>query len=154
MSMRRRHLSALLLAAPALLFSATVAAQIYECTDARGARQFTHFCPPGTVSQRLVGRGEEPPVAPESKSAAQQDVEFRKRMQERADAEAKAAENRGKTEEAERNCTQAQAQYKALVEGQRMQRIDPETGERIFLSDEERAADAARQQKLVEQWCK
>ena len=35
-----------------------------------------------------------------------------------------------------------------------MQRLDPDTGERINLGDTERAADAERQQALIEQWCK
>ena len=43
---------------------------------------------------------------------------------------------------------------KALLEGQRMSRIDPDTGERINLGDTERAADAERQRALVEKWCK
>jgi hypothetical protein len=136
------------------LLPAVAQAQIYECVSARGAREFAQVCPAGTVRQRLVTRSDvPPPPPPDTKSAAQLDAEFRKRLQARQDAEAKAAENRGKTEEAERNCTQARTQLKALLEGQRMQRIDPDTGERINLGDEERAADAARQQKLVEQWC-
>ena len=135
------------------LLPAAAQAQIYECVNARGAREFAQVCPAGTVRQRQLTRSDVPPPPPDTKSAAQQDAEFRKRLQERQDAEAKAAENRSKTEEAERNCTQARTQLKALLEGQRMQRIDPDTGERINLGDEERAADAARQQKLVEQWC-
>ena len=67
---------------------------------------------------------------------------------------AKAAEESAKKEEAVRNCTQARAQMKALLEGQRMSRIDPDTGERINLGDAERAADAERQRALIEQWCK
>lgn len=150
-----RHVFCLPALAALCLLPAAAPAQIYECVNARGAREFAQICPPGTVRQRQVTRSDEPPqAAPEAKSAAQQDAEFRKRLQERQDAEAKAAENRAKAEEAERNCTQARAQMKALLEGQRMQRIDPDTGERINLGDEERAADAARQQKLVELWCK
>ena len=49
------------------------------------------------------------------KSPAQQDVEFKKRLQERQEAEAKANEERAKKEEAERNCTQARAQTSPLT---------------------------------------
>lgn len=132
-------------------------AQIYECIDARGAREFANACSPGTVRQRQVGRGDEPAAAApagESKSPVQQEVEFRKRLQERQDAEAKANEARGKSEEAERNCIVARGQLKGLLEGQRMSRIDPDTGERVNYSDEERAAEAEEQRKSVEQWCK
>jgi hypothetical protein len=142
-------------AAALLTVAAAAQAQVFECIDARGAREFAQICPAGTVRQRQLSRGDEPPAAAsDAKSTAQQDAEFRKRLQERQDAEAKAAETRGKSEEAERNCTQARTQLKALLEGQRMIRVDPDTGERSNLGDDERAADAARQQKLVEQWCK
>ena len=130
-------------------------AQIYECIDARGAREFAQICPVGTVRQREVVRADEPPApATDTKSTMQQDAEFRKRLQERQDSAAKAAEESAKKDEAARNCMQARAQLKALVEGQRMQRINPDTGERIFLGDDERAADSERQRALIEQWCK
>ena len=150
------QISSVLLFAATAVYSAVASAQIYECIDARGAREFAQVCSPGTVSQRLMQRPDEPPAgaAAEEKSTAQQDAEFRKRQQERQDAAAKANENQAKAEEATRNCTQARAQLKALVEGQRMQRIDPATGAGINLSDDERATDAARQQVLVDQWCK
>jgi len=142
--------------AAAALLSVAAQAQVFECIDARGAREFAQICPAGTVRQRQVSRDDDaaPAAAPETKSTAQQEAEFKKRLQDRQDAEAKAAADRAKAEDAERNCGQARAQLKALLEGQRMQRLDPVTGERINLGDEERAVDAARQQKLVEQWCK
>ncbi len=153
--MNKLRASRALLLGVSAVIAVDAAAQIYECTDARGAKEFTQACPPGTVRQRQVSRGDEPPAAaPEAKSPAMQDVEFKKRLQERNDAEAKAAEERVKSEEAARNCAQARIQMKALLEGQRMQRLDPDTGERINLGDAERAADADRQRVLVEQWCK
>jgi hypothetical protein len=155
MNARPLHICGALLFAATALYPATVQAQIFECTDARGAREYAQVCPPGTVRQRQLQRPDEPPTAaPEAKSTAIEDIEFKKRLQERQDAAAKAAEDRAKSEEAERNCTQARAQLKALVEGQRMQRIDPATGDRINLGDDERAADAARQRALADQWCK
>jgi hypothetical protein len=47
----------------------------------------------------------------------------------------------------------ARGQLKALLEGQRMQRTDPDSGARINLGDDERAADAERQKTLIAQWC-
>ena len=150
--------SGLLFAAAALLSTAPHA-QVFECVDARGAREFAQVCPPGTVRQRQLGRADEasataPAPAAEPKSPALQEIEFRKRLQERQDAEAKAAEECGKKEDAERNCNQARSQLRALQDGQRMQRTDPDTGERTVLGDDDRAADIARQQSLIEQWCK
>lgn len=151
--MKKIICAAVALAAANLLCGAAQA-QIYECTDARGAREFAQICPPGTVRQREVVRAEEPAPAANTKSTAQQDAEFRKRMLERQDSAAKAADESAKKEEAERNCTQARATLKGLVEGQRMLRVDPNTGERTFLGDEERASEAERQRAVVEQWCK
>lgn len=149
-----RYTAAVLLAAAALA-PWPAAAQIYECIDARGAREYAQVCAPGTVSQRQMGRADEAPAAtPEAKTTVQQDAEFRKRLQERQDADAKAAEDRANTETAQRNCVQSRAQLQALLEGQRMQRMDPDTGERINLGDEERVAEADVQRKLIEQWCK
>jgi hypothetical protein len=142
----------------ALLLSAAAEAQIYECFGPRGAREFAQVCPPGTLRQRQVSRGDEPsasaPQAPQTKSAVQQEIEFKKRLQERADAEAKANEERTKTEEAARNCAQARMQLKAMLEGQRMTRMDPDTGERVNFGDDERAAESERQRDLIAQWCK
>ncbi len=153
----RKNLRGLLFAAFAILLPPALHAQVFECVNARGAREFAQVCPPGTVRQRQVGRSDEAPAAApaaEPKSPALLEIEFRKRAQERQDAEARAADERSKKEDAERNCNQARSQLRALQDGQRMQRVDPDTGERVVLGDEDRAADAARQQALVEQWCK
>lgn len=144
----------------ALMTLAPVAeAQIYECTSASGGKEYAQYCPPGTVQQRQIVGGGEPgaPAAGGSappKSLDQQDVEFRKRLLERQEAEAKSAEEKTKVESAERSCIGARATLKALQDGQRMSRMDPDTGERTQFGDAERAAETERQLKLVEQWCK
>ena len=140
----------------ALMTLATVAAaQIYECTDAKGAKEYAQSCPPGTVKQRQVvegGSAGAPAAGP--KTIDQQEIEFRKRLLERQEAEAKEAQERAKAEEAERNCTAVRSTLKALQEGQRMSRMDPDSGEIIRFGDEERAAETERQLKQFEVWCK
>jgi len=89
-----------------------------------------------------------------SKSIDVQDVEFRKRELERREAATKAAQESAKTEEFERNCTEARAQLQMIEDGQRMVRFDPVTGERIAYGDAERAEEAERWRKAVAQWCK
>ena len=91
---------------------------------------------------------------PPQKSLQEQDVEFLKRQLERQEAEAKAAKEKAGAEEAERNCNEMRGQLKALEEGQRVNRVDPNTGERIFIGDEERAAQIDSARKSAEQWCK
>ncbi len=147
------------------MLAPAAAAQVFECVDAGGVKQYAQFCPPGTVLQRQITKGNESSVeagaanpagaggaAPKSIEA--QDVEFRKRMLERQEAETKAAQEKAQAEEFERNCVEARAQLKAVVDGQRMLRFDPVTGERIQFGDEERADEAERQRKAIAQWCK
>lgn len=138
-------------------------AQIVECIDARGVKEYARFCPPGTVQERQRGKPAEndnepvpTPAAPATapKSIETQDVEFKKRMLERQEAEAKAAQDKAQAEAAERNCAEARAQLQAVLEGQRMSRFDPATGERVLFGEQELADEAARQRKAVAQWCK
>jgi hypothetical protein len=138
-------------------------AQVFECIDAKGAKAYGQFCPPGTVRQRQVFKGAEsgadtgtapagtPRAAP--KSVAEQEAEFRKRTNERQEAETKTAQEKAQAEEAERICMTSRAQLKALEEGVRYSRFDPATGERVQFGDEERAAETALARKAVEQWC-
>ncbi len=147
------------LAVALMTLAPVAAAQIFECTNASGGKEYAQYCPPGTVQQRQIAGGGEPgaPAAGGSalpKSLDQQDVEFRKRLLERQEGEAKSAEEKSKAESVERSCIGARSRLKALQDGQRMSRMDPDTGERIQFGDEERAAETERQLKLVEQWCK
>ena len=71
-------------------------AQVYECTNASGVKEYAQFCPAGTVQRRQVTRGADsgdtgtakPGAAP--KSIPFQDAEFRQRAGERQQAEKKA----------------------------------------------------------------
>ncbi len=136
-------------------------AQIVECVDARGVKEYARFCPPGTVQQRQVGKSGDsegeaapPPEAAAPKSIETQEAEFRKRLLERQDAETKAAQDKTQAEDSERNCSEARAQLQSVQEGQRMTRFDPATGERVMFGEQELADEAERQRKAVAQWCK
>jgi hypothetical protein len=145
-------------------------AQVFECTNARGVKEFAQYCPPGTVQQRQIsksgvtigGDGAATAPVPVEAGAAPaapkpfdtQDAEFRKRMVERQEAEAKAAKDKAQAEEGEQNCLQARAQLQALQDGQRIARFDPATGERIVLGDDDRAEEIERQRGTVDRWCK
>lgn len=134
-------------------------AQVFECTDAKGVRQYAQFCPPGTVQQRQVSKAGEGGVesgaaSPAPKSIEVQDAEFRKRMMERQEADTKAAQDKAQAEEFERNCQEARGNLQVVEEGRRMQKFDPVTGERVQFGDDERAAEAERQRKAIALWCK
>ena len=143
-----------------MLVAGAASGQIFECTDAKGNREFARVCPPGTVKERQLkgstgGAGPAAPAAtaPASKSLAERDAEFRKRAMERQEAEAKSEKDLAESRESRRNCDEARSQLKQLQDGQRIVRTDPNTGERTFLEDKDRAAEIAIAQKNVEGWC-
>jgi hypothetical protein len=149
----------LLIGCAAILAAGAAAGQVLECVDAKGNKEYAQTCPPGTVKETKLmkgGTGASSPrtgaSAPATKSLAERDAEFRKRNMERQEAEAKAEKAKAESKDAERNCNNARSQLKALQEGQRILRFDP-NGERSFLSDEDRPAEIANAQKAVASWC-
>jgi hypothetical protein len=148
----------LLVGCAAMLATQAALGQIMECVDAKGNKVITQFCPPGTVKETQLrkdgaGTAASSP-ATSSKSLAERDAEFKKRSLERREAEAKSEKEKSESKDAERNCDSARAQLKQLQDGHRISRIDPNTGERSFLEDQDRPAEIERAQKGVDGWCK
>jgi len=140
-----------------LLLTGVAAGQVMECIDAKGAKTIAQFCPPGTVKETKLmksGAGGTPSGTAAAKSTAESEAEFRKRTMDRQEAEKKAAKEEADAKNAERNCTDSRSQLRALQDGQRIARTDPNTGERIFLEDKDRPAEIANAQKAVDTWCK
>jgi hypothetical protein len=152
-----------LLTGCALLLAAGAAAgQVMECFDAKGTKTIAQFCPPGTVKENKLMKGGAGPAssgtagtaAPaKGKSLAEQDAEFKKRTLDRQEAEKKSEKEKSDAKDLDRNCLDARAQLRALQDGQRIQRTDPKTGERIVLDDKERPNEIANAQRAVDQWC-
>jgi Domain of unknown function (DUF4124) len=90
------------------------------------------------------------PAAP--KSIAEQEMEFRKRQQERADAEKKAQDEQTKLAAKAADCERAKGYLRAVEGGERITRTDA-AGNREFLDDAQRAAEAERTRKLVQATC-
>lgn len=151
----------LLISCVAMLLASQATAQVLECVDAKGKKEYAQTCPPGTVKETKLmksgggaaGAGTASPV-PAAKSLAERDAEFRKRNLERQETEAKADKEKAESKEAERHCNDARAQMRQLQDGLRIARTDPNTGERSFLEDKDRPAEIASAQKAVDSWCK
>lgn len=149
-----------LVACACMGIASSAAAQVFECTSAAGVKEYAQFCPAGTVQQRQITKaGEsasEGSATPGStqKSFAVQDAEYRLRLLERQQAEKQAGQEQERTEEFDRNCIEARAQLKAVLDGQRLERFDPVTGVRLAYSDDDRAEAAENQRKAIAQWCK
>ncbi|MBI1990133.1 MAG: DUF4124 domain-containing protein [Betaproteobacteria bacterium] len=150
----------LLIGCAAILAAGAAAGQVLECVDAKGKKEYAQTCPPGTVKETKLMKsspGGTPGAAGSgaaAKSLAEREAGFRKRAMERQEADTKAEKEKAEAKIAERNCTDARAQLKQLQDGQRIARIDPNTGERSYLTDAERPAEIANARKAIASWCK
>jgi surface antigen len=155
-----------LLILAALAFAGAASAQQFKWVDKDGKVRYGDVPPPGVKATPMRAPSGPAPAA-EAKGAkdkggkapagpltpAQQEAEFRKRQvdaEKAREKEARAAEEaRGRQE----NCQNAQAHLRQVESGQRIARVDAK-GERSFLEDDQRAAEAARARKSVAEWCK
>ena len=131
-------------------------AQIFECTDADGKKEFTQKCAPGTVKQRQVSKGgtSNPSGgnAPPQTSYRAEDNAFRQRQIEREANETKA---KVVAAEAVGKCQRAQSQLVSMESASRLTASpDPQTGERRVLDDNERAAATQKVRDAVAAYCK
>ena len=144
----------LLIGCAAILAAGAAAGQVLECVDAKGKKEYAQTCPPGTVKETKLMKSSAGASGAAAKSLAEREAGFRKRAMERQEADAKAEKEKAEAKIAERNCTDSRAQLKQLQDGQRIARIDPNTGERSYLTDAERPAEIANARKAIANWCK
>lgn len=140
----------------AAVFASAASAQMYKWRDSAGRIQYSDTPPPAGAKDVQRLRKEATPAAstaPAAKSIAEQDAEFKKRLVEKQEAQAKQAKAAEEEAFRERNCAQAKAQLAALESGIRMMRLT-DKGERVPLDDAERERARQDTQKAVESWCK
>jgi hypothetical protein len=145
----------LLLLAVLLAFSAGAAAQTYKWVDKDGKVRYGDTPPPDAKVQRLKpppGPAAAPAAAPEGKKPLSPEAAFRKRQQEKADADEKATKERELAERKRENCENAQGRLRLLESGARITTTNRQ-GEREFISDEARAQDIERTRKAVSEAC-
>lgn len=140
-----------------MLASAAAHGQVLKCVSNDGKVEYANQCPPGTIEQRTTifskGAGAAPSRAPQSKSLAEQDAAFKKRLTEKEEERQKEEKKVAETAQKRYACDSARAYLKALQDGQRITRTDPKTGERIYLEDAEYPKEVARAQLAVDQNC-
>ena len=130
-------------------------AQIFECVDANGKKEFAQKCSPGTVKQREVAKGgagnSGASSAPQT-SYKEEEYAFRQRQLEREANETKA---RALAENDANRCQAARAQLAGLESASRVSNgTDPQTGQPRYLDDAERAAITAKARNTVSALCK
>jgi hypothetical protein len=138
------------------LLPAVAAAQIFECIDAAGKREFTQKCAPGTVRQREVAKagagnlieGASQPQTPYK----DEEFAFRQRQIAREAEESKA---RAAADEMAKRCLNARSRLNSLENARRVTAgIDPQTGQTKYLDDNERVAMTAQARDAVANYCK
>lgn len=141
-----------------MLASAAAYGQLFKCIGKDGRVEYAGQCPPGTTAQQTgiksTGGGPAPSAAPQQKSLAERDAEFKKRLVEQQEAQQKAQKQAAEAEQKRRGCENARAYLQSLQAGMRITRFDPKTGERVYLEDAEYAAETAKAQRAVEQNCR
>ena len=137
-----------------LLLAPTCLAQIYSWRDAEGKMHYADQPPSGVANTRKVA----PVLAPaEENDAARQklakeQMDFRKRQLDAAEATAKAEKTQSELAEREQNCKQAKSYLQALESGIRIARSD-DKGERVQLDDQSREQETASARRAVASWC-
>lgn len=133
----------------------TAHAQIMKCIGTGGRIEFATTCPPGTKAESTgIRNSPETAAATSQKSLAERDADFRKRKLEQQEAAKKGDEKNQEAADRKQNCEAAQSYLRSLQSGNRIGKTDPQTGERIFLEDTERAAETVRAQRAVDTNCK
>ena len=142
--------------AVALMIAAMPAsAQMLKCIGKDGKVEYATQCPPGSKEQQTGIRNDPGKITtPPQKSLAEREADYRKRQMEGADERKKSEQQAAETAARKQACDNARANLAGLQGGQRIVRIDPKTGERIFVQDDERPAEIARAQKAVDTNCK
>lgn len=123
-------------------FAGSVHAQILECVDSHGRKEFAATCPPGTVSQKeLRAKGAaaaEPDAQPDWQ---EQERAYQQRRMQREAAEADADKKQRQDQAIERRCASARRAMEQLQSGRRLRWVDRATGERPVMTDAEHAAE-------------
>lgn len=145
----------------------SVASAQWAWKDDTGRMVYSNLPPPANVKASQIvrqptaaaapadaepGKPAAAPPAPATKTWAERDAEFRKRQQERADGERKAQEEEQKSAQKAADCQRSRGYLKALEDGVRVTRTDA-AGNREFLDDAQRAAEAERMRKAVADFC-
>lgn len=150
----------------AMLISTAAAAQ-WAWKDENGRVVYSDRPPPASVRpDRIVrqpggnvlntagapadAKGDGKAEAP--KTWAEREADLRKRQSERADTEKKSAEEQAQQSQRRADCERARSYAATLESGTRIVRTDAK-GERVYLEDDQRAAELARARDVIARSC-
>jgi hypothetical protein len=134
-------------------------AEVYKWKDAQGNTVISDTPQPGAGRNAEVIPSASPafPGAPAAEkraapSVADQELEFRKRQQERQEAAKKAEQEKIEAARKAEGCERAQRNLKTLESGGRITMAN-EKGEQEYLNDQRRQEELARTRQSVQEWC-
>lgn len=138
----------------AVLLAASAAnAEIYQWKDKNGKTIISDKPPTENVTvQRSSGDGSTAGNAAAPKTAADREMEFRKRQKESQDNAEKAQKEQAAAAEKEESCASARRYLATLESGERVALRD-EKGERYILDDAQRAQEIAKANRAVQASC-
>ena len=145
-------------ASPLLLFILLVPAsfaQIYSWRDADGQMHYSDQPPTGVAKPRKLETTGAPPEDSEAarRKLAQEEMDFRKRQLDAAEADAKAAKSAAELADRQDNCRKAKAYLQTLESGVRISRSN-DKGEPAFLDEQGRQQEIGAARRAADSWCK
>lgn len=138
----------------ALIAGSALAADIYSWRDQEGRIHYSDVPPPAPVQARSLGIAGPAPAAAATprRSVAEQELQFRKRREQAAEAAAKLAKEQAQADERRIQCEQARSYLATLESGRRIVRYNA-AGEQEILDDARRGADIERSRATVAAAC-
>ncbi len=129
--------------------ASTVAAQILECINAAGQKEFAQTCPPGTVKQKeKIGSSATKPIdntadsgGSSQKSASQMEIEFQQRRIAREQQDEKLERDR---KNQQYKCAALKERLNMYENSRSIKKYDQATGKWNMVEDEQRPAIMAQ----------
>lgn len=149
-----------------LSISANVALAQYIWLDSKGVKQYSDMPPPASVPNNkiLKSPGSAMRAAPEKSTndavndtdvtkkaaptLADKNVDFQKRRIAQAEKDKEEQQKSQQTADRKKNCERTAAYNRVLESGERISRMDP-SGERAYLSDEERQREIQESRRAL-----
>ena len=137
----------------ALLVALAAHAQVYEWKDEKGKTHYLDKPPSAAVSARKLGESS-PATAntPPQATAAERELDFRKRQKDAQDKAEKDRQQQSAAKEKADACEAARRQLELLESGERIVQRDA-NGERVYLDDAQRQQEAEKTRRLIQSAC-
>ena len=142
---------------PALLSTliiTCVQAQVMECMDSQGRKEYSTTCPSGTVSQkevRIKAAAQPGPADSPTSSYQEQESAFQQRRIQREADENAAVQRQRLQQIAERECADARRKMDQLQSGIRLRWTDKATREHVIMTEADHEKEMKRMESVLRQ---